>query len=392
MFNVLTQPIVYELNGGTNHSSNPSTYNPATGAIISGAPTKSGWVFVGWSTTNKIADATATYTIVAGTTGTVTLYAHWRLPTYTVTFVGNSNTNEDGDSWTVEKGTVIYYDFTNRRCESGSKIKFKYPNSGTPTNSIEYTANSGYTICSTTIAGSTYTTNGSFTVNANVTISVTAGQFVTVTMANAVIEGDNPLSASGVTNPATKTGDGTMKVIKGESINATRSGKNIVYGYSNGSNTYTTTYTGAKYFAVDTSTATGAITINNTQTITPKYVFSACYVTFTLSGEGSLTVNNSATDAYVTGSGKTRSFVVEYGTELTITPTVSSNRNADSYIYSFKTTGTEVVKITITRTNNTYYLSDDGVGNDGSHTFATGTTALTITPVISIKIYDVGVG
>ena len=121
-------------------------------------------------------------------------------------------------------------------------------------------------------------------------------------------------------------------------------------------------------------------------------MFNACYVTFILTGEGSLTVNNSASDSYLTGSGKTRSFVVEYDTVLTITPSITSNRNADSYVYSFKTGGTEVVKITITRTDNTYYLSSDGVENAGTHTFTSGTTSLSILPVISIKEYDVGVG
>lgn len=73
--NVEKYKITYNLNGGTNSSSNPSYYLSTSGTTTLKTPTKSGYHFLGWYTdkyfTNKITSFT-------GSTGqNLTLYAKW---------------------------------------------------------------------------------------------------------------------------------------------------------------------------------------------------------------------------------------------------------------------------------------------------------------------------
>lgn len=64
--------ITYELNGGTNDSSNPSTYTIESSFTLN-SPTKTGYTFVGWydNNDNQISQ------ITTGTTGALTLTAEW---------------------------------------------------------------------------------------------------------------------------------------------------------------------------------------------------------------------------------------------------------------------------------------------------------------------------
>ena len=84
-----TYDISYVLNGGTNNSSNPSTYIYGKGATLSNA-TKQGYTFDGWYTEstfeNKITSISTTQT------GNITVYAKYNEITYTLTYdlVGGS--------------------------------------------------------------------------------------------------------------------------------------------------------------------------------------------------------------------------------------------------------------------------------------------------------------
>ena len=70
-----TYTITYNLNGGTNATANPATYNIETATITLGTPTKTGYTFGGWYTesafTNKVTQ------IAKGSTGNKTFYAKW---------------------------------------------------------------------------------------------------------------------------------------------------------------------------------------------------------------------------------------------------------------------------------------------------------------------------
>ena len=75
--------ITYELNGGTNHASNPQTYN-ITQEITLQAPTYTGHIFKGWFD-NADFTGDAILSISAGSTGAKTFYAKWEIGTYEIT-------------------------------------------------------------------------------------------------------------------------------------------------------------------------------------------------------------------------------------------------------------------------------------------------------------------
>ena len=75
--------ITYELNGGTNHASNPKTYN-ITQEITLQAPTYTGHIFKGWFD-NADFTGDAILSISAGSTGAKTFYAKWEIGTYEIT-------------------------------------------------------------------------------------------------------------------------------------------------------------------------------------------------------------------------------------------------------------------------------------------------------------------
>src|SRR5574344_568660 len=73
--------ITYNLDGGTNSDSNPSSYAQGTGVTFA-APAKRGYTFDGWYSDSSF--TTAVSAIAAGTTGSITLYAKWTAIQYTI--------------------------------------------------------------------------------------------------------------------------------------------------------------------------------------------------------------------------------------------------------------------------------------------------------------------
>lgn len=103
--------IAYNLNGGKNNSSNPSSYNVLYGVTLSN-PTRTGYGFSGWyNGSTKITGinqgANASFSsasdlyskLSSRTTGNVTLTAQWKANTYTVVYHGNGGTWNNTDSW-----------------------------------------------------------------------------------------------------------------------------------------------------------------------------------------------------------------------------------------------------------------------------------------------------
>ena len=74
-WNLIEYTITYNLNGGTNSSSNPSSYTIETATITLANPTKNGYTFAGWYDAstggNKVTQ------IAKGSTGNKTFYARW---------------------------------------------------------------------------------------------------------------------------------------------------------------------------------------------------------------------------------------------------------------------------------------------------------------------------
>lgn len=69
--------ITYNLNSGTNSSSNPSEYTIESSTITLADPTRTNYTFDGWYTSSTFAEGTKKTSIPAGSTGIIRLYAKW---------------------------------------------------------------------------------------------------------------------------------------------------------------------------------------------------------------------------------------------------------------------------------------------------------------------------
>jgi len=89
--------IKYELDGGTNSDSNPSTYTINSAKITLADPSKTGYTFGGWYTSSNFASETQKKTIDKGSTGAVTLYAKWTANKYTIKYAKNGGSGNMAD-------------------------------------------------------------------------------------------------------------------------------------------------------------------------------------------------------------------------------------------------------------------------------------------------------
>lgn len=119
-----TYSITYNLNGGTNNSSNPSSYNVLYGVALKN-PTKTGYTFAGWYEGNtrvyginqganaSFSNGTDMYNKLAGRkTGNVTLTAKWTPNTYTNSIshwlYGFKNEGTNGDKHAFQIGSTSF--------------------------------------------------------------------------------------------------------------------------------------------------------------------------------------------------------------------------------------------------------------------------------------------
>ena len=93
MWSINNYVIAYELGGGMNHPSNPSTYTVETPTFELFEPTRTGYEFLGWT---KGASKTPKkeQSIPCGSTGDVTFTAHWKAKEYSITFDYRGGTEE----------------------------------------------------------------------------------------------------------------------------------------------------------------------------------------------------------------------------------------------------------------------------------------------------------
>ena len=96
--------IVYNLNGGTNNSSNPTGFYITSATKTLKNPTRPGYTFKGWykESTYK----TKVTEIPKGSTGSRTLYAKWAANSYTIKFSGNGSTSGSMASISAKYGTT----------------------------------------------------------------------------------------------------------------------------------------------------------------------------------------------------------------------------------------------------------------------------------------------
>ncbi|MGN0387107.1 MAG: InlB B-repeat-containing protein [Lachnospiraceae bacterium] len=103
----VTYFINYNLNGGTNSASNPTTYtNTMTSDIILEDPTRTGYEFTGWYESSSCSGTPIT-TIAQGSTGDKTLYAGWKAISYTITYnLNGGSVSGNPTTYTIESDDI----------------------------------------------------------------------------------------------------------------------------------------------------------------------------------------------------------------------------------------------------------------------------------------------
>ena len=107
---LVSYTITYELDGGTNASENPPSYNVETETITLKDPAKPGYTFAGWykdsGFTSKITE------ITQGTTGNIPLYAKWEQIPFTTVKVEGGSCTLNGKEVTLSSFWISPYEVT----------------------------------------------------------------------------------------------------------------------------------------------------------------------------------------------------------------------------------------------------------------------------------------
>ena len=104
VWEIVDYSIIYNLNGGTNAAENPEKYNVASTTITLENPTKLGYVFGGWYTSNDYNDNERVKVIPDGSIGNIELFAKWTPATYSIKF----NKNNSKATGTMSNQTLTY--------------------------------------------------------------------------------------------------------------------------------------------------------------------------------------------------------------------------------------------------------------------------------------------
>ena len=111
-----TYPILYELDGGTNHPENPDTYTVYDTVILKN-PERAGYQFQGWYAQEQYTDQITALPLYDANHNpmapdAVTVYAKWEPLTYTITYILNGGTNhpENPDAYTSQDENITLKD------------------------------------------------------------------------------------------------------------------------------------------------------------------------------------------------------------------------------------------------------------------------------------------
>ena len=103
---IISYTISYVLNGGTNSTSNPTSYNVDSATITLKSPNRTGYTFDGWYSSSSYTSSVAQ--IAKGSTGNKVFYAKLTPINYSITYVMNGGTNNSAnpESYTIETNTI----------------------------------------------------------------------------------------------------------------------------------------------------------------------------------------------------------------------------------------------------------------------------------------------
>ena len=112
-----TYKITYNLAGGVNDPSNPTTYNPIKGATLKN-PTRKGYTFTGWYNKN-LGSPKTNVVISVGTEGDKTYTATWAPTTYSIKYElnGGKNSSQNPTHYNITNGNISLYNPTKEGCK-----------------------------------------------------------------------------------------------------------------------------------------------------------------------------------------------------------------------------------------------------------------------------------
>lgn len=172
--------INYELNGGTNYSTNPKIYNIESDEIILQNPEKNAYDFIGWYSDSEF--KIENNKIETGSSGNKTFYAKWKPVDYSITYVLNGGTNSESNpnSYNIESNVIILnspsrtgYTFDGWYADSGYRNKLEKIITGSFGNKIIYAKWSpvSYSITYNLNGGSHYYSNPkTFTIESQINL------------------------------------------------------------------------------------------------------------------------------------------------------------------------------------------------------------------------------
>ena len=158
-----TYTVSYNANGGSGAPSSQTKTHNKTLTLSSTRPTRTGYNFLGWSTSRTATSASYSAGGSFTSNSDTTLYAVWDPKSYTLTtspgsnssiLVSRQSTKKSGASTgALSSSDPIYYD---------DVLK------------VQFGANEGYNISTHTVNNSAFTSGGTFTVTGNVSVASTA--------------------------------------------------------------------------------------------------------------------------------------------------------------------------------------------------------------------------
>ena len=226
VWKVNTYTVSYNANGGSGAPSSQTKTYGVTLTLTSTKPTRTGYTFIGWSTSSTATSATYTAGSSYTSNSSVTLYAVWSVNTYTVSYSANGGSGAPS-SQTKTYGTTLTLSSTK------------------PTRT-------GYTFLgwstSSSATSATYTAGGSYTSNSSVTLYA-------VWKVNTYTVSYNANGGSGAPSSQTKTYGVTLTLA---STKPTRTGYTFK-GWAKSSTATSATYSAGGSYTSNSSTTLYAV-------------------------------------------------------------------------------------------------------------------------------------
>ena len=259
-----TYTITYNLNGGTNNSSNPTSYVYGVGTSLAN-PTREGYTFTGWYTNSSLTTASKITSITTADTGNKTIYAGWNVNNYTVTYnyEENGGTSATKTSANVAYGSAI--DLTPTASKAGYEFVGWNTNKDATSKLTSLTMEAGnvtiYAIYSKEITATVnYYNNQTTSVSDTIYNNATSATLTLPTIANQTVGG---ITYTGRGYSTSNVANGNVAVASGG--NVTLSSNQTYYATYQTSITATFYYHGGtdQYASTQTSTTASGIRYMN---------------------------------------------------------------------------------------------------------------------------------